>query len=62
MTTAMVRYLATRTTRSLNQVNLIPGFVDPADMRELKRLAREMGVRMVMFPDTSDVPPEGWIA
>ena len=55
MTTAMVKYFAERTTRSLNQINLIPGFVDPTDMRELKRIAKEMGVKMVMFPDTSDV-------
>ena len=55
MTTAMVRYFAERSTRSLNQINLIPGFVDPADMRELNRIAREMGVKIVMFPDTSDV-------
>jgi nitrogenase molybdenum-iron protein beta chain len=40
MTTAMVKYFAERTTRTLNQINLIPGFVDPADMRELKRIAR----------------------
>ena len=55
MTTAMVRYFATRSTRTLTQLNLIPGFVDPADMRELKRIGKEMGVKMVMFPDTSDV-------
>ena len=55
MTTAMVRYFAERTTRTLTQLNLIPGFVDPADMRELKRIGKEMGVKMVMFPDTSDV-------
>jgi nitrogenase molybdenum-iron protein beta chain len=55
MTTAMVRYFAERTLRSVNQVNIIPGFVDPADMRELKRIAREMNVKAVLFPDTSDV-------
>jgi nitrogenase molybdenum-iron protein beta chain len=55
MTTAMVKYFAEHTTNSLKQINLIPGFVDPADMRELKRITREMGVDVVMFPDTSDV-------
>jgi nitrogenase molybdenum-iron protein beta chain len=55
MTTAMVRYLSERSGRPLNQINLIPGFVDPSDMRELKRIAAEMGVKIVMFPDTSDV-------
>jgi nitrogenase molybdenum-iron protein beta chain len=55
MTKAMVRYLSERTGETRNQINLIPGFVDPADMRELKRIASEMGVHIVMFPDTSDV-------
>lgn len=55
MTSGMVRYLAERTGRALNQLNLIPGFVDPTDMRELKRIAAEMKVNVVMFPDTSGV-------
>lgn len=55
MTAAMVRYLSERSGQTVNQINLIPGFVDPTDIRELKRLSREMGVRLVTFPDTSDV-------
>ncbi len=55
MTVAMVKYLAEKTGEPKDQVNLVPGFVDPSDMRELKRLAAEMGVKVVMFPDTSDV-------
>jgi nitrogenase molybdenum-iron protein beta chain len=38
-----------------NQVNLLPGWVEPADMREIKRLMRELRVPMVMYPDTSGV-------
>jgi len=55
MTAAMVRYLAEKTGETKDQVNLIPGFVDPTDMRELKRLANVMGVPVVVLPDTSDV-------
>jgi nitrogenase molybdenum-iron protein beta chain len=55
MTTAMVRYLAEKTGQTRDQINVIPGWVDPADMRELKRLAAALGVKVVMFPDTSDV-------
>ena len=33
----------------------MPGWVEPADMREIKRLASAMGVDTIMFPDTSDV-------
>jgi nitrogenase molybdenum-iron protein beta chain len=37
------------------QVNIIPGWVEPADIREIKRLVRLMGLRPIVFPDTSDV-------
>jgi nitrogenase molybdenum-iron protein beta chain len=55
MTAAMVKYLAQKTGNPRDQINVIPGWVDPSDMRELKRLAAELGVNIVMFPDTSDV-------
>ncbi|MDX2082041.1 MAG: nitrogenase molybdenum-iron protein subunit beta [Terrimicrobiaceae bacterium] len=55
MTEAMVKYLAESTGTPKNQVNLVPGYVDPADIREIKRIAAEMGVKTVTFPDTSDV-------
>ncbi len=41
--------------RKNDQINIIPGWVEPADMRELKRLCREMGLNTIMFPDTSGV-------
>ena len=68
MVTGMVRYLAEssgKTEAQLKdeaQLNLIPGFIDPADMRELKRIVKEMGVKTIMFPDTSgvlDLPQDG---
>jgi len=55
MTTAMVKYLSEKTGETKDQINVIPGFVDPTDMREMKRLAGELNVNIVMFPDTSDV-------
>lgn len=55
MTEAMVKYLAESTGTPKNQVNLVPGYVDPSDIREIKRIAAEMGVKTVTFPDTSDV-------
>jgi nitrogenase molybdenum-iron protein beta chain len=36
-------------------VNVIPGFVEPSDMAEIKRIARLMGVTALVFPDTSGV-------
>lgn len=55
MVTAFVKYLSENRGVRRRQVNVIPGFVDPSDMRELKRLAAELGAAIVMFPDTSDV-------
>ncbi len=37
------------------KVNLIPGWVEPADMEELKRITGLLGVKTIMFPDTSGV-------
>jgi len=37
------------------QANIFPGFVNPGDMRELKRIVTEMGVPSIMYPDTTNV-------
>ncbi|BDV00713.1 nitrogenase molybdenum-iron protein subunit beta [Thermodesulfomicrobium sp. WS] len=36
-------------------VNIIPGWLEPSDMEEIKRLASLMGVPITMVPDTSGV-------
>jgi len=62
MVAGMVKYLSESSGTPVEQLNLIPGFIDPADMRELKRIVEEMGVKTVMFPDTSgvlDLPQDG---
>ncbi|WP_026069119.1 nitrogenase component 1 [Methanomassiliicoccus luminyensis] len=56
MCKAMVSYLAASDGRPKKErVNILPGFVNPGDMREVKRIVREMGIDMIMFPDTSGV-------
>ncbi|MEW6347615.1 MAG: nitrogenase component 1 [Thermodesulfobacteriota bacterium] len=55
MTKAMVDYFAQTNGKRLDQINLIPGYVEPSDMEEIKRIADVMGVRTVLFPDTSGV-------
>ncbi|MHC1730010.1 MAG: nitrogenase component 1 [Syntrophobacteraceae bacterium] len=55
MTKAMVDYFSTSNGKRLEQINIIPGYVEPSDMEEIKRLAGELGIRTVMFPDTSNV-------
>ena len=37
------------------KLNIIPGFVDPGDIREIKRLLAIMGVPAIVFPDTTGV-------
>ncbi len=58
MTNAMVTYFSeTKLSdgKKENYANIIPGFVNPADIREIKRLIEEMGIKYIMFPDTSGV-------
>lgn len=56
MVKGMVSYLSESTVPvKREQVNIIPGFVNPGDMREIKRITRLMGVKSIMFPDTSGV-------
>lgn len=37
------------------KLNIIPGFVEPADIREVKRILSLMGIPNIVFPDTTDV-------
>ena len=55
MVKAMVDYLSSRDFSAANDINIIPGYVDPADMREVKRMMTELGLTGIVFPDTSDV-------
>jgi nitrogenase molybdenum-iron protein beta chain len=55
MTKAMVHYFAESTSEAANRINILPGWVEPSDMREIKSMAAAMGVNIVMYPDTSDV-------
>ena len=56
MCRAMVSYLSRSDgSPQKNQVNVIPGFVNPGDMREIRRIVGELGVKLIMFPDTSGV-------
>ena len=55
MCTAMVRHFARCGEARKNQYNILPGWVEPADMREIKRLTAAMGIAAVVFPDTSGI-------
>jgi nitrogenase molybdenum-iron protein beta chain len=55
MTKAMVDYFAETNGRKTKTINLIPGYVEPSDMAEIRRIATVMGIPTIMFPDTSKV-------
>ncbi|OEF96269.1 nitrogenase molybdenum-iron protein subunit beta [Desulfuribacillus alkaliarsenatis] len=56
MTKGMVQYLSEATEETKKQqANIIPGFVNPGDMREIKRITEAMDIEYIMFPDTSGV-------
>ncbi|HWR03387.1 MAG TPA: nitrogenase molybdenum-iron protein subunit beta [Humidesulfovibrio sp.] len=46
---------AENTGKKNGKVNVIPGWVEPSDMEEVKRLAALMNVPITLFPDTSGV-------
>lgn len=55
MTKAMVDYFAEADGHKEKQINIIPGYVEPCDMQEIKRIADILEVRSILFPDTSNV-------
>lgn len=55
MAKGMVDYFSEKNGHKSKTINLVPGFVEPADMAEIKRLATLMGIPSIMFPDTSNV-------
>lgn len=56
MVQGMIKCLAENEENVNNgKINIIPGFVNPGDMREIKRIAREMDIPFTLIPDTSGV-------
>ena len=55
MVKGMAKGFAVNTGRKNGRVNIIPGWVEPSDMEEVRRLATLMGLDIILFPDTSCV-------
>jgi nitrogenase molybdenum-iron protein beta chain len=55
MIAGFIKYLSKSTGKSNGRLNVIPGFVNPGDMRELKRILELMNINFIMLPDTSGV-------
>jgi nitrogenase molybdenum-iron protein beta chain len=55
MVKGLTSYFAQNTGISNYQVNLIAGWMNPSDMREIKRIAKKMQANTMMYPDTSGI-------
>lgn len=55
MVQGFITYLAASTGRRTEAVNILPGWVEPADMAEIKRYAAAFGLTATLLPDTSGV-------
>ncbi len=55
MTRAMVNYFSTKSNTSTHKINVIPGYVEPSDVRAIKQLVTQLGVEAITFPDVTDV-------
>lgn len=55
MVSGFIKYFPISTGRKSNKLNILSGWVEPSDMREIKRIASMMGVPIILMPDTSDV-------
>jgi nitrogenase molybdenum-iron protein beta chain len=52
---SFIKFFSTATPKKKNVVNLVAGWMEPSDMREIKRIAAVMEARTIMFPDMSGV-------
>ncbi|MDF2952619.1 MAG: nifK [Anaerocolumna sp.] len=55
MVASFISYLSVKSGKKNGKVAIIPGFTNPGDMREMKKIATAMGVKYTMLPDTSAV-------
>lgn len=55
MVTGFINYLAQKSEVKTEKACIIPGFVNPGDIREIKRIADLMGLSYTILPDVSGV-------
>ncbi|MFI3267001.1 MAG: nitrogenase component 1 [Rikenellaceae bacterium] len=53
--TSIVKSFATKTGKRRNVINLLSGWMEPSDQGEIKRMAKVMESRTMMFPDMTGV-------
>jgi nitrogenase molybdenum-iron protein beta chain len=54
MVAGFIRYLSVKKEEKSDKIGVFPGFVNPGDIRELKRLLSLMKVTAIVLPDPSD--------
>lgn len=59
MVASTIKYLSEKTGKTTDRLNVIPGYLDPSDITELKRLLGIMNVNSIILPDTSGVLDTG---
>lgn len=52
---SFIKFFSTATPKKKNVVNLVAGWMEPSDMREIKRLASVLEARTILFPDMTGV-------
>jgi nitrogenase molybdenum-iron protein beta chain len=65
MMSGFIRYLAEKSDIHNGRAAVFPGFVNPGDMREIRRMAKLVKAPITLFPDTSgvmDAPMTGHFA
>lgn len=55
MVSGFIKYFPQQLGPRKNTINIICGWVEPSDMREIRKISLEMGVNIILLPDTSDV-------
>ncbi|MCG8687559.1 MAG: nitrogenase molybdenum-iron protein subunit beta [Desulfobacterales bacterium] len=55
MTKAMALQFAVKSETPNGKFNIVPGFVEPSDMAEIKDIVKTLGINPIMFPDTSNI-------
>ena len=55
MVKSMAVQLAEKTGKTNGKFNIVPGFVEPSDMTEIKEMVQTLGIDPILFPDTSGI-------
>ncbi len=55
MVAGMTQQFAEKSETQLDRTNIVAGWMEPSDIREIKRLAKELAAEILLYPDVTDV-------